>query len=171
MKVDLFLDGEMGEWTVRNCPHEARVISRSSQILKVAEKRGFETTSGAAGRPWWDDAIEFALAPPGWGGRFLHQIVTADAVTFQETVVIESDLREQSALPVVCAARRYDDRFTIEVAIPLGAAGIPVPQAGATWRGQFMRTRVMPDGQREHAAWTLTDSFHDAAKFGTIAFR
>lgn len=43
MKVDLFLDGEMGEWTVRNCPHEARVISRSSQILKVAEKRGFET--------------------------------------------------------------------------------------------------------------------------------
>ena len=36
---------------------------------------------------------------------------------------------------------------------------------------QFMRTRVMPDGQREHPAWTLADPFHDSAKFGTIALR
>ncbi len=135
------------------------------------EKTGFETTNGAAGRPWWDDAVEFALAPPDWQGRFLHQIVTADAVTYQETVEIASDKRRKSELPVICKATKYPDRFTVEAAVPIAASGITAPAPGARWKAQFMRTRVLPSGRREHATWTPTDAFHDHSAFGTIEFR
>ena len=134
------------------------------------EKTGFDTTSGAAGRPWWDDEVEFSLAPASWQGRFLHQIVTADAVTHQQTATNMQETQEKSAVPVVCKARKYPDRFTVEVAVPLGEGGLPKPKRGETWRVQFMRTRVLPSGAREHAAWTVTEAFHDATAFGKAVF-
>jgi hypothetical protein len=135
------------------------------------EKKGFETTSGAAGRPWWDDAVEFALAPAAWSGEFLHQIVTADAVTYQEIATSMQDQRRTTSIPAICRARKYGDRFTVEAAVPIGPEGVPEPKPGAQWKAQFMRTRVLPDGGREHATWTPTDSFHDHARFGTVVFR
>ena len=133
-------------------------------------KTGFDTTSGAAGRPWWDDAIEFSLGPASWQGRFLHQIVTADAVTHQQTATNMQETQHTSAVPVVCASRKYGDRFTVEAAVPLGEGGLPVPKPGETWRVQFMRTRVLPSGAREHAAWTVTEAFHDYTAFGEVVF-
>ena len=135
------------------------------------EKKGFDTTSGAAGRPWWDDGVEFALAPPAWQGRFLHQIVSADAVTFQEIATHMQGTKRKTALPVLCKARQYKDRFTVEAAIPLGTDGVPAPAPGQVWRAQFMRTRAQRDGRREHATWTPTDALHDYSRFGTVLFQ
>ena len=134
------------------------------------EKKNFDTTSGAAGRPWWDDGIEFILAPPSWKGEFLHQIVSADAVTFQEIATHLHEKQRKSSLPVICKTEKLADRFTVEAAIPIGKAGVPAPKPGERWRAQFMRTRVMLDGRREHATWAVTGSLHDHTKFGSLAF-
>ena len=135
------------------------------------EKKGFDTTSGAAGRPWWDDAVEFALAPATWRGEFLHQIVTADAVTFQEIATGMQEKQRKSSVPVICKAQKYPDRFTIEAAVPIGHEGLPEPKPGVQWKAQFMRTRVLPSGRREHSTWVPTDSFHDYDRFGVVVFR
>ncbi len=44
------------------------------------------------------------------------------------------------------------------------------PEPGEKWPVQFMRTRVMPHGQREHSTWSMTEKFHDLGKFGTVEF-
>jgi len=135
------------------------------------EKKGFDTTNGAAGRPWWDDGVELALAPPQWKGEFLHQIVTADAVTFQEISTHMHDKQRKSSVPVVCRVAKQEGRFTIEVAVPVGDGGLPSPKVGSSWRAQFMRTRVLPSGLREHATWTPVESLYDLESFGSILFR
>jgi hypothetical protein len=134
------------------------------------EKKGLDTTSGAAGRPWWDDGIEFLVAPPTWQGEFLHQIVSADAVTFQEIATHLQEKQRKSSVPVIAKAKKLADRFTIEAAIPIGSAGVPAPKPNERWKAQFMRTRVMLDGRRKHATWTITDSLHDYTKFGVLIF-
>ena len=134
------------------------------------EKKGFATTAGAAGRPWWDDGVECSLAPPSWGGWFLHQIVSAGGGTYQHAITGEQDKERNTAIPVGAKARTYPDRFTVEIAIPLGSARLPAPKPGQRWKAQFMRTRVLPSAAREHSAWNPTESFHDYTRFGTAVF-
>lgn len=137
---------------------------------RETEKNGFATSGGAAGTPWWDDGIEFAFAPPSWNGRFLHVIVNADAITYQEIATDKHEKMATSTIPVQCKAAKHSDRFTIEVAVPLGAEGLPAPKPGERWKAQFMRTRVTPSSAREYAAWTVSEGYHDFKSFGTVTF-
>ena len=134
------------------------------------EKNGFTVTSGATGSPWWDDSVEFTLVPAAWNGRYLHAIVSADAVTYQETAEAAREKVERGALALQCHARMSPRRFTVEVAVPLGAGGLPAPRRGEEWQAQFMRTRVAPAGTREFNTWTISEGYHDAPAFGKLVF-
>ena len=134
------------------------------------EKNGFSVTSGAKGRPWWDDGIEFTLSPAAWNGRYLHAIVSADAVTYEETSDAAREKVEKGTVALQCHAHKLPGRFTVEVAVPLGAGGLPAPQPGEEWQAQFMRTRVDPTGTREFNTWTISEGYHDANAFGKLVF-
>ena len=134
-------------------------------------KTGFDTTSGATGRPWFDDGIEFAVAPPAWQGTFLHGIVSADGVTFLETSTDLHDKHKKSVIPVQVATHKEPHCFTVEIAVPVGNHGVPAPMQGETWQAQFMRNRVAPSGAREYTAWSPTDGYHHLQRFGRIEFQ
>jgi hypothetical protein len=93
-------------------------------------------------------------------------------MTYKETYIASTEKHEQSLMLITVKTQQYADRFTVEVAIPIAADGVPapVPGAGSKWKAQFMRTRVMPDSAREYATWTVSDGYHDFAQFGTVVF-
>ena len=134
------------------------------------EKKGFQTAGGAQMTPWFDDSIEFSLTPPSWSDRFVHYIVNADAVTYQETYVHSTEKHETSNMPIRFAAKQYADRFTVEAAVPLGEGGLPAPKPGEQWKGQFMRTRVAPSSAREYTTWAPAEGYNDFSSFGAVLF-
>ncbi len=185
------IDGKLDEWGAAKATSGFYVVGEygkaASQFTEVRagyddqfiylaftcwekQKKGFVTTGEAAGKPWFDDSVEFSLTPPAWGDRFIHAIANAAGMMYKETYIASTEKHEQSLMLITVKTERTADRFTVEAAVPIAADGVPAPGAGQRWKAQFMRTRVMPDSAREYATWTVSDGYHDFAHFGTVVF-
>jgi len=107
-----------------------------------------------------DDCVEIFISPTPSGIPYRHFLVNAGGVMRDE---IGQDVSWN--VDWQAAVRRFDDRWTVEIAIPFDALGIPadVPDV---WRLNFTREE-RPHG--ELSTWQpCEDSFHEPQHFGRV---
>jgi len=128
---------------------------------------------------WAEDTVEVFVQPVG-AGRYYHVGVTPAGGVLTEikgtggrsywatwTRRLDAD---KVALKATAAAQRGKDRWTAEVAIPLGSLG-GVPAPGTVWRGNFVRSRKIR-GLEQNATWAYIagQTFHQPERFGDLVF-
>ena len=87
-----------------------------------------------------DDSVEFFLYPPTAANTYYHLAVNARGVLFDALGVGNP---KDFDIPVEAASKILNDRYVIELKIPL--AKLKLPERGEIWRFNFTRNRHVPD--------------------------
>lgn len=110
----------------------------------------------------FDAIIENKLGADGWSEKF-----EGDWSWTAKNMTIAA------RMDGVPNTEQKDSGWWVEVRLPFSDLGVPAPQPGDTWRGNFYRINYWGDG-REPQLWawspTLKKSFHQPNRFGYIVF-
>ncbi len=118
---------------------------------------------------WNDSTVEFFLAPPALGGRYLHLIVNPLGTVFDAMTLHPSDSDKTFDARAAVKVRKENDRWIADVAIPFESLG-GAPNPGDEWKINIARGRVLSDGSKgEYSSWSLGE-FHGTDMFRTTIF-
>ncbi|MDY0176684.1 MAG: sugar-binding protein [Lentisphaeria bacterium] len=119
---------------------------------------------------WTDDCLELFIDNAFTQKESLHFIVNAIG-TKQDNLASRLDRVSavgQEGLDWEAAARIHDDRWTVEIAIPLRLLDAKTPEQGEIW-GFNMNREQNPKNEISH--WNFVGGqFHQPDKFGLISF-
>ena len=110
---------------------------------------------------WIDDCVEILLDPLASGTERYHFIINSNGIIYD---ALNRDAAWDSNIKV--AAKKYDDRWVVEVAIPLSDFNY-IPLGMEQWKGNFCREQK-PD--KENSSLFPTQSIIDSSSFGSLSF-
>ncbi|MCX7804510.1 MAG: acetylxylan esterase [Planctomycetota bacterium] len=120
------------------------------------------------GPVWNDDDIEIFLDPANSRSRRYFQI----AVNSIGTVFAAAKGRAGGWNPdIEVRTKIFDDRWTLEMAMPLAGMGLEAGRIPALWGANFLRVRhERPGGIGEETAWSPTEArtAHRPGRFGSL---
>lgn len=121
------------------------------------------------GRVWLDDAIEFMINPNPTVDRYVHVIVNAGGAVF-DSIRVEDGLLADRAFDsaVETAVQIEDDRWTVELAVPLADLGLTGDETD-TWTFNVARSSHAT-GKHIWSSFAFIDgeTLHQPPKFARL---
>lgn len=107
----------------------------------------------AGGPVWSDECVEFFIAPAGPDGPVFQIVINAWGTPFFHEIG-GPEWKPELEIGVTQEANHY----TVELAVPLDAFGVPLPVVRGTPEASAMERTIGANGTLEHFAYTQKDS-------------
>lgn len=130
-----------------------------------------DCTQNDSGEIWKDSNLEFFFSSPAFGYQYLHWVVNARGAAWDAMTYTPLDSNLEFNANATVKTKVKEDRWQVEVGMPLKALGGVVPKKGDLWRVNIARHRNKHgEVKGEGSSWS-NGAFHGLDGYRQILFQ